>query len=303
MEKRTVSKAGPATLTVSLPSTWAKQHNLKPGDKVGVATHRTQLIIRAVQENAPLRKAHLYLKKGQTFRRRYINSLYRDGYDEIEIISEDALDHTYIEHALRQLFGFELIESYPKRILVRNIAPPDEAEFENIFERLWLLNISMMRSLLSDMKEGTHTHAAHIGELESTINKFCFFCQRVLLAETLRTKERTANLYHFASVLEQIGDALNHMCKALSKSKQTVCTAVIQLFARCTAQFEWLYESFYDFNINNINAMRDKRTALYTETYSLFSKKKLHATESELVGLLLVIVTHIKEIETQLYHI
>src|SRR3989338_6775514 len=92
MVQRKINRVGTATLTVSLPSSWTKSFGLKQGNVVEVNEDGSKLVISAENVESSLQKYQLHLKKGEHFLRRYLSSTYRDGFDEIEITSEEPLD-------------------------------------------------------------------------------------------------------------------------------------------------------------------------------------------------------------------
>ena len=124
MSKRKINRVGTSTLTVSLPSKWANSRGLKPGDDIEVTEDGAKLIISTSSQIVTPKKATIRLKAGQPLRKRHLNIAYRDGYDEIEIISEDLLDPPSVKRAVAELLGFELIDNQPKHIVVRNVATP-----------------------------------------------------------------------------------------------------------------------------------------------------------------------------------
>jgi len=187
MVKRKINRVGTSTLTVSLPSKWAKTYNLKPGSEVDVIEDEARLLINTEGVVSHPKKVAIHLKKGQPFLRRFLNVMYKDGYDEIEMTSEDPIDQKLMKEAISIMLGFELVDAHPTHIVVRNIATPNESEFDNIFNRLFLLNLTMAKSLLEDFKTGKAAHMSEIEELEATTNKFFCFCQRVLIRKESKT--------------------------------------------------------------------------------------------------------------------
>jgi phosphate uptake regulator len=303
MGKRKINRVGTSTLTVSLPSRWAKQYGLKAGEEVEVKEEGPQLVIGTSKAFSTPKKVSIHLKAGEPFRRRYLNVMYRDGYDEIELTSEEPIDRDYLKKAISELLGFELVESSPKRIVVRNVATPNESEFDNIFRRLFLLNVSMARSILDDIKAQQYTHFKEVAELEYTSNKLCYFCQRVLMKHDLKDRAMTLNMYRFASELEQMADHLKRICRTLSEEKTKLSKPVINAYENCLELLEQLYDTFYKMDTQKVTVVAKKQEAAFDEIYSLFHKKELRGPELEIAALMLGWITCIKGISVEMYHL
>ncbi len=298
MASRKINRVGSSTLTVSLPSKWAKTHSLSPGEELEVYEDGSALVITTQHHKTP-KKVTIHLSAGQPFMRRYLTVMYRDGYDEIEITSEEELDQTPLKSAIDEMLGFEIVESYPKRVVVRNIATPNESEFHNIFRRLFLLNISIARATLEDIKSKHHTHTKEIAELEKITNKFCFFCQRVLTRTDLASRSQTLNTYPFASELEQMADQLKRICATLFEEKTTLSPQVVRAFENMLSLLENMYDHFYTIGPIDVMALRSHRNAVFDEVYALFHQKGLRGPELEIASLMLSVLCCIKEIETE----
>ena len=104
--KRKIVQHGSSSLTVSLPFSWAQKHGLSKGDEIEVEERGHSLIIHS-KDKPTLSKATFVIDDKNKFLRRYIISLYKQGYDEIEICSEDGMPMEKIEDVLNEVLGFE----------------------------------------------------------------------------------------------------------------------------------------------------------------------------------------------------
>jgi len=303
MVKRKVNRVGTSTLTVSLPSKWAQKYGLKPGCEVDVIEDDGRLLINTEGVVSTPKKVSIHLKKGQPFLRRYLNVMYKDGYDEIELISEDPLDQKLLKEAITMMLGFELVEAHPTHIIVRNIATPNESEFDNIFNRLFLLNLTMAKSLLEDFKTGKTMHTNEIEELEATTNKFFCFCQRVLIRKDIKNRAMSMNLYFFTAMLEIIADDLKRISRIRAKETTKISKPVTQILEKSIGYLQHVYECFYKPDTLKVTGLRKERDRLFEEIYELFDEKGISRTELKITALILSVLTHIKDIETEIYHL
>ena len=87
--KRKVNRVGTNTLTVSLPSKWAKNHNVNAGDDIDLEESDTSLVISKTNIVRQGKKAKVDATKlGRIFNRTLL-ALYQHGYDEIKIHFDD----------------------------------------------------------------------------------------------------------------------------------------------------------------------------------------------------------------------
>ena len=305
MPKRKINRVGISTLTVSLPNKWAKTYGLRQGIEVDVIEDGPKLVVYSDGIIDLPKKIIIHLKKGQNFMRRYLNVMYRDGYDEIEITSEEPLNQTdfkYIKRGAAELLGFEVIELQPKRAVARNVATPNESEFENIFRRLFLLNITMSKTILEDMQAGCYSHTNDLAELEGTTNKFCHFCHRVLVKKDFKNRVMTLNMFRFAAELEQIADNLKRVCYVLVRQKKNLSKQVVDVFRDFTDLLHQVYTVFYQVDQTKLTELKKVRDRVYDEVYALFHKN-ITGHEIEISALLLSNMNCIKTLESEMYHL
>ncbi|MEM3374593.1 MAG: AbrB/MazE/SpoVT family DNA-binding domain-containing protein [Candidatus Woesearchaeota archaeon] len=178
--KRKIMQIADTTFVVSLPLKWAREHNLKKGDEVELVAEKNQLCLRF--ENTIDKKS--YSVDVQEYNRmagRYIVSLYRLGYDEIEVKFSDP---NYVSKIPKELFentiGFEVISQKLNSCIIKNLSESDDEELENIIKRLWFLLKEMSKDLVEAIKNKDKTTLKSMKEREKTINKFSNYCIRLL---------------------------------------------------------------------------------------------------------------------------
>lgn len=301
--KRKINRVGVSTLTVSLPSKWAKQQGLKAGDEVDVGEEGSKLLINVKDIKIEQKRVTIHLKAGQPLLRRYLTVMYKDGFDEIEITSESPIDKSILKDAINAMLGFELVEAHPNRIVVRNVATPNESEFGNIFNRLFLLILTIAKSVLEDLKTGKCNNFNEVSELELTTNKFYCFCQRVLIKRDAETRSKTMNLYLFTSMLENAADDLRQMSKILCSEKIKISKPIMEVFENCIKYIGAVFECFSKPEILKVYNIKKQRDLLIENIYSLFNKKNIGISEFKIVILIFSLVTNIKNIETEIYHL
>src|SRR3989338_3672266 len=97
--KRKINRVGHNTLTISLPSKWAKKYNLQPRDELEVIEEKNRLLISS--ESQPKKDlGRISFKIGKENYewsiRKILFSTYESGFDEVEIYTEEHKSIPYI---------------------------------------------------------------------------------------------------------------------------------------------------------------------------------------------------------------
>ena len=226
MVKRKVSLIGPSTLMVSLPSKWVKEFGLKKGDEVDVNASGRSLVIETPS-----------LKKGEALEldleglnanliRYLIYAAYRSGSNEIKVkfdnekvvdnntgVKEVVLD--VVADVVDSLVGVEIMVQKENYVLIKEISSVNHEEFMNTLRRIFisLVNIS---SDINDSIEGKNKVVLQ------RINKLCDFCFRIINKGGVVENKKSPQYYAIITVLEEIGDLLEEICKLSLKKELNV---------------------------------------------------------------------------------
>lgn len=291
--RRKVSQVGPSTLMVSLPSKWVKAHHIRKGDELTIVEKgKTLEVTITTGKNGLLGEAqasHPELVK------RYLNSFYRLGYDEIKIRCAEihSLDFT---HELSELLGFEVVEQGKDYVVVRMLSETLDQEFETIFNRLCLVTVSLGRDSLAAFQRGDFSHLEQIALMEKTNNKLANLCQRILNKHGYPQPQKTAAVYSLVSSVERIADFYRDICLFFVRQKgvRKISPDVLQMFQSTNELFDLLYHHRQTFT-EILYVLKTKRASLTTTYLSLLVKKP--AEEQVMLHLLAGIVKEMAEIE------
>lgn len=127
--KRKVNRVGTSTLTVSLPSRWAKKLDLKPGDEVDVEEDNSNLTIYREKSKKERSKKIDLTKESKRYIRSQIGRLYRYGYSEIIVSYDDPELTKKIKEATNDLLGADIMDTAKNRCTIK-IFPIDENEID-----------------------------------------------------------------------------------------------------------------------------------------------------------------------------
>jgi len=291
--KRKVAKIGPSTLMVSLPSRWVKQHNINKGDELDVIEqgHTLAVSLRSAQKGdyGTVTSTHRDLIK------RYLNSLYRRGYDEVKIVCDQPLSINQLTREISQLLGFEIIEHTKNSFVVKIISESIDNEFDTIFNRIFLINISLGRESYETIKNKKFDQLEHVQVVEATNNKLTNLCLRILNKKGHKEPDKITTLSMIVTGLERIGDYYRDICRFLiGKKSATITKETLQFYADVNDLFEYLYRHKHKFR-DIMYAFRTKRNAIMKRYLALIETK--NKEESVILSYLFGILKETIEME------
>ncbi len=144
-ERRRVQKVGYNSLSISIPKQYANAMNLKQGDSILFRedSDGTLRLIPATQAREATRAT---LKADQAGSVEMLTKLvvgaYALGYDTIEVVGREPLDHVTVEGVLetvRRLRGMEVVESDERHVVAQSFIDPTKFPVDSLIKRLQIL--------------------------------------------------------------------------------------------------------------------------------------------------------------------
>lgn len=270
MEQRKLIQHGASSLTAALPLKWLKQRNLKKGDTIFIEEEGNQLIISTKESKKMGRISVDVSKLDRTSTLLYVQSLYRFGYDEVEIKFDKltTIHHrtgkqtTYssiIHFIISRCIGFEIIEQSEKRILIKHIIKEEQEDFKAILRRIFLLMIDTAESLLEGIKKNDADLLATIEDKHNNVNTFVSYCLRLLNKYGHPDVKQTCFYYHIIATIDKIMDILKYKARDAINHKKKFSRETTAIWEDINKSIRQYYKLFYNFDLNIINQMEKNR--------------------------------------------
>ncbi len=306
--KRRIIKQGHNTLTITLPAKWIKDKNIKPGQEIDILERGKELIISA-SSNKQYERKILELKDVNKYLKHYPNNIflrfidisYRQGYNELKIIFDDARAMQYIEEGLEFVLGFEIIEQGENYCVIKNIATGLEEELCPVLRRTFLMLISMLNDVYDAISKSEFSRLKNLKGLAKVNNKFTNFCERLLNQKEVPPElyKRTKAVYTMISLLEQIADNCNGICMYLETYKNNeikISKPTLDYFKGVIDFIKTFYELFYKFDrIKLWELTQDNKHYLeHNESLTLLTTQPKHE---------IVLLHHLASIMEKAYHL
>ena len=228
MEQRKLIQHGLSSLTVALPLKWLKERDLNKGDCVFIDIEGNKLIL-STKESLSIDKISVNITKlDRTSLLLYIQSLYRFGYNEIEVTFDNPITKHYrkgeevsisatIHKIVNRCIGAEVIEQSESRMLIKYIGKEEGEDFKAILRRAFLLINETAESLVEGIRKKDMNLLGTIEEKHDNINKFVTYCLRLLNKYGYPDVKQTCFYYHIIASMDKIVDILKYTAREVMK--------------------------------------------------------------------------------------
>ncbi len=270
MDKRKLIKHGPSSLTLALPRKWLNERNLNKGDSLFVNTEGNKLIL-STEETVNIGKISVNVTNlDRTSLLLYIQSLYRFGYDEIEVHFDKPSTKHYrkkketsisstIHKIVNRLIGAEIIQESQNRILIKYITKEAEEDFKAVLRRAFLLTKEAAESLLNGIETKNNSILESIEEKHDNINKFVSYCLRLLNKYGHPDVKKTSYFFHIIASLDKLVDILKYNARDAFFYSKKFSKTTLEIWEMINKSIQLYYELFYKFDNNTINQLSENR--------------------------------------------
>ncbi len=275
--KRRVVKHGSATLTISLPIRWVKKYGIKPGDELEINEEKGNLLIATSRDVNQTHTALLNLDKFGSISMHALGSLYRSGCDVIRINFKEKNKVAEIDDFLLQLPGFEIMQQDEISCTLKEVSTPTHTEnMEDIIKRTFLVLISITKELEEQfaLPALDKNVLQNLCKRDSTVNKFCNFCRRILNKKGISRIKDAPMVYYILESLENLGDSYKHFCTYLAEqTTQVTHPKILTAIKETNKLIETFFYLYFKFSIDNARKFQETARANLANIASLHALK------------------------------
>jgi phosphate uptake regulator len=292
--KRKINRVGTNTLTVSLPSKWARKHGIKPGDELDVEEEGKSLII-GNEKTKRLGRKTIAIPTTKEFVKRSLYVPYVLGYDEIKIMFKENVVMEKVQETVEMMTGFEIMEQEKEYCVIKNIAKGEESKFDIIIRRLIHLLSTMGKELESGITKDSKILKG-IFTMRKTVGKLTLFSRRILHVNGHKDNDRTIRYYLIVGLLEKISIYYNTLTEYYLKRNKAPTPDEIKLIKYVNDQFDFFVKIFFNeekgkelaelkrrtWNVIHNNYFNSKKIDSYVLTYLVMILDKLNHITQEI---------------------
>jgi phosphate uptake regulator len=271
--KRKVNRVGQSTLTVSLPSKWAREHGVNAGDEIDVAEEANCLTISKSLASQK-KETTIEVKSKERFLRRFLVTPYVKGYEIIHVKYDDPAVHMLVREAMnRYLLGFEIVEHGKNHCVLKNIAEGIESEFD-INQRRYLLQVKgIISNLIEAIERKDLEGVANVLVMDQTIDKLCLFIRRMLNTKGYSDDTKGKSLYYINNLVETVSDYCRYMAEKIKMTGRFPSKNVTEMLKLIEESFDLYYGLFYKFDRDKIVDFKGLNNRIKKRILESFDKK------------------------------
>lgn len=245
--KRKVNRVGQNTLTVSLPTRWAKKQGIKQGDEIDVVENKNSIALSIGDAVDALNSKTLDLDEPNLHHlRTVIASMYKTGYDEIILRFKAPPKIEQVNKIANTFTGLEVVSHENNSITIKSFLKTGQEELENLIIKMFQI-IKLIASKIEKYWEKID-HKEIQSIVKENVIKLRDHCLRIIHS-TKYEGDKSYDYYEFVTILEKIAGELLHVSSYISTQKPKR--------SRLTKEFVSLLDGVYncylkkDFNMTN----------------------------------------------------
>jgi len=270
---RKIVRLGQSTLVVSLPLSWVRKRDLKPGESVNVEESVGKLIISGKGAIEPVRGV-LDVHEAGPLSRRLLAAMYKIGYDLVEVKFRDRAEMKDVEAAVDlEAVSYEIVSMDKTGCTIRSISELTGTEFDSLLGRTVFLLQTMSKDLTDAVRENDQARITGVKQLEKTNNKFTHLCRRALNKSGYEKPEKTALMYTIVEQLENIADRYKFLCIDLERNPaQPLMKETLQFFTLVDASVSDFCQLFMSYDMEKAKGFAASRKQIVEKGISIFEK-------------------------------
>ncbi|PIN79923.1 hypothetical protein COV16_01690 [Candidatus Woesearchaeota archaeon CG10_big_fil_rev_8_21_14_0_10_34_8] len=270
MDQRKLIQHGPSSLTLALPRKWLTERGLKKGNSLYVEPEGNRLIV-STEESINIGKISVNVTGlDRTSILLYVQSLYRFGYNEIEIIFDKPTTIHYrtgkkvavssiIHYIVSRCIGAEIVQQIKNKITIKYITKEKEEDFKIILRRIFLLLKDASATLIDGIKEHDLTLIETIEDKHDNINNFVSYALRLLNKYGYPDVKKTCLYFHIIASIDKIVDVLKYAARDISQYKKRFNKETIAVFKHIQKSIDLYYTLFYKFDLATVDQLSNNR--------------------------------------------
>lgn len=268
--QRKVIQIANSTQLISLPRKWAIKHGIKKGDELDVEEKGNKIIINS-GKSIVLNKVELNITNmDRSSIMYYLRSVYRLGYDEIEIKFDNTTTTHFrlnkkvsvlsiLHEEVNRLVGVEIVRQTENLCSVKDISTGSIKEFDIILRRIFLLLKDASNDLVNAIEKKDNILLETIEQKHDTITKFVSYCLRLINKYGYHDSRHTTTIYHIIETIDKVIDIIKYVARDVLFLKPTIkknTKEILEAINQCILNY---IELFYKFEIEKVGYFMKKR--------------------------------------------
>jgi len=257
VETRKLQKVGLSTISVSLPSNWVKENNLKRGDNVFLMEEKDGSLrvlpsaLAKPEDDAEEYVCNADLCTDPKMLERVIVGSYILGRETFSIISSERISSKHIEEVReikRKLMGLGIVEETPDRITLQCSVDPRKFQLDMLLRRLSVISLTIVKEGMQALVDSNESLARDAISREDEADMMCLLAMRLLISA--QRKREVADAIGLTDPLYILyyGLMLRHL-ELIADYAEQIAHRVIALLQKYRDQLpNWVIEKISNLN-------------------------------------------------------
>ena len=242
--QRKVIKLGPSTLTVSLPSKWVRENDVKKDSAVEMEIDDNKLVI-STNKLSGKKSAKIHVPSKNDFMKRLVFSKYRQGYDEIIFTYDDSAVFQLIKKSLQYVPGFEIVDQAHKSCTIRNITEAVDDNYEAVLRRMFHIIITMAETMLDYSKKKNKDLLQIVQELRESVIRLSELNLRTIYKTQTISVEQKSIEFFYSWNLGVLGKLWSYIAQDILGKNKIQLSKNDSAFIKSVADYTKDLNSFY----------------------------------------------------------
>ncbi len=277
---RKIIKQGLKAYTITLPISWIRQNNLEIGSEVVLNETNNKIIISNeqtifIEKKIDFNIQNEYLlqtKKPYRLIQRIYSSLFKAGYTEIKFHFSKPEIAKYLKKRTDLFIGCEIIDEDKNYIIIKSIVNPNKEEFKNLYNRAFLIILTISKQLISNLKSNDFD-ILDLNEFERTNGKITDYLKRLLKLTTIVDSDNLSYYYSLIAENERLCDEYKYLIINLAKEKK-VSKELISILEKLDEGLNLMYKLINKYDINLVKSISVLRENLINHIDSKLDSSK-----------------------------
>lgn len=250
--KRKINRVGQNTLTVSLPSKWARKMGLFPGQEIDMIEDNDSLILGS-KPTVKKSKVTIDVTDLESMINRTMAATYKSGFFSVDVRYKSSKELRIVQETVdRACHIFEVMDIGSDVIKIRSISQLDPANFDNVLRKVGFSVVDMAKETLEGIKKNDLKHLETVIIKDKLVDRHTDFCRRVLNVGYEVNHNKVCPLYVLCEQSEILADIYKGLCSDLIIKKIKVEKDLQQLLKAINTMVEYFYTLIFDFSLEGV---------------------------------------------------
>jgi phosphate uptake regulator len=269
--KRKINRVGQNTLTVSIPSRWAKQHNLKAGSEINLEEFDSSLVISKGEVKPVEKEAEMTIEHGGRYVKRALVNFYRLGYDSIKIHYSNKEVIETIKKVLPDYMGFEIVEQSRGFCHIKEVGKVSKEDFQQMLMRYIRITSTIFKEGMNAISEKRYDDLKEYIDMESLQNRFYLVCLRIISKYSHEVTNSPESMTLLVRNLEDLADLAKYIYREIIKNNG--CSKEVESFMKEIFRLmDIIYSLFLKFEEDKANQIIQQKEKLLVKANELLKK-------------------------------